>query len=60
MDPEKKSGEVTVDDILKILGPFGRFNVYSYSLILLPIFLAGSYASVYNFETMDLKYRYGS
>lgn len=58
MDPEKKeSSEITVDDILKILGPFGKFNVFSYVLILFPVFLAGMYASVYNFEAMDLKYR---
>ncbi|KAG6446077.1 organic cation transporter protein [Manduca sexta] len=58
MDPEKKqSEEVTVDDILRILGPFGKFNVYSFMLILFPVFLAGMYSSVYNFEAMDLKYR---
>ncbi|KAJ8718335.1 hypothetical protein PYW08_002572 [Mythimna loreyi] len=58
MDPEKKpNSEVTVDDILTILGPFGKFNVYSYILILFPVFLAGMYSSVYNFEVMDLKYR---
>lgn len=58
MDPEKKpSSEVTVDDILTILGPFGKFNVFNYILILIPVFLAGMYSSVYNFEVMDLKYR---
>lgn len=58
MDPEKKQiKEVTVDDILTILGPFGRFNIYSYILILFPVLLAGMYSSVYNFEVMDLKYR---
>lgn len=58
MDVEKKTKEVTVDDILSILGPFGRFNVFSYALILLPVFMAGMYSSVYNFESMDLDYRY--
>lgn len=58
MDPEKKqSAEVTVDDILKILGPFGKFNVLNYVLILFPVFLSGMYSSVYNFETLDLNYR---
>ena len=58
MDPEKKpNSEVSVDDILTVLGPFGKFNVYSYILILFPVFLAGMYSSVYNFEVMDLKYR---
>ncbi|XP_013174195.1 PREDICTED: organic cation transporter protein-like [Papilio xuthus] len=57
MDTEKKDTEVTVDDILQILGPFGRFNIFNYMLILFPVFLAGAYASVFNFEAMDLKYR---
>lgn len=58
MDPEKnKESEVTVDDILKILGPFGRFNVLNYFMILFPVLLAGMYSSVYNFEAMDLRYR---
>lgn len=58
MDPEKKqNNSVTVDDILSILGPFGRFNIWNYTLILFPVFLAGMYSSVYNFEAMDLKYR---
>ncbi|XP_045450287.1 organic cation transporter protein-like [Melitaea cinxia] len=58
MDPEKsKENEVTVDDILQILGPFGIFNVYNYMLILFPVLLAGMYSSVYNFEAMDLRYK---
>ncbi|XP_034833127.1 organic cation transporter protein-like [Maniola hyperantus] len=58
MDPEKnKENEVTVDDILQILGPFGKFNVLNYLLILFPVLLAGMYSSVYNFEAMDLRYR---
>ncbi|XP_059062086.1 organic cation transporter protein-like [Achroia grisella] len=57
MDTEKKSEEVTVDDILSILGPFGKFNIYNFILILFPVFLAGMYSSVYNFESMDLDYR---
>ncbi|XP_063829913.1 organic cation transporter protein-like [Ostrinia nubilalis] len=58
MDPEKKeSAEVSVDDILQLLGPFGRFNVFNYFFILLPVFMAGMYSSVYNFESMDLEYR---
>ncbi|XP_023943090.1 organic cation transporter protein [Bicyclus anynana] len=58
MDPEKnKVKEVSVDDILQILGPFGKFNVWNYLLILFPVLLAGMYSSVYNFEAMDLRYR---
>ncbi|XP_046966874.1 organic cation transporter protein-like [Vanessa cardui] len=58
MDPEKnKDSEVTVDDILQILGPFGKFNIYNYVLILFPVLLAGMYSSVYNFEAMDLRYK---
>ncbi|XP_053611619.1 organic cation transporter protein-like isoform X2 [Plodia interpunctella] len=57
MSLEKNSEEVTIDDILKILGPFGRFNLYNYVLILFPVLLSGLYSSVYNFESLDLKYR---
>ncbi|XP_045500844.1 organic cation transporter protein-like [Colias croceus] len=53
----EKSKEVTVDDILHILGPFGKFNILNTVLILFPVLLAGMYSSVYNFEAMDLKYR---
>ncbi|CAG4934715.1 unnamed protein product [Colias eurytheme] len=56
MDMEK-SKEVTVDDILHILGPFGKFNILNTVLILFPVLLAGMYSSVFNFEAMDLKYR---
>lgn len=59
MDPEKKpNSEVTVDDILQILGPFGKFNIFNFVLILFPVFLAGMYSSVYNFEAMDMNYRW--
>lgn len=58
MDAEKKqSDEVTVDDILQILGPFGKFNLLNYVLLLFPVYLAGIYSSIYNFESMDLNYR---
>ncbi|KAJ2949594.1 hypothetical protein O0L34_g15514 [Tuta absoluta] len=58
MESEKKeSEEVSVDDILQILGPFKRFNILNFMLILFPVFLAGMYSSVYNFESMDLNYR---
>ncbi|XP_047506628.1 organic cation transporter protein-like [Pieris napi] len=56
MDVEKKK-EITVDDILLDLGPFGKFHLLNYILILFPVLLAGMYSSVYNFEAMDLKYR---
>ncbi|KAI5651507.1 major facilitator superfamily domain-containing protein [Phthorimaea operculella] len=57
-ESEKKDNEeVSVDDILHILGPFGRFNILNFALILFPVFLAGMYSSVYNFESMDLNYR---
>ncbi|XP_063627410.1 organic cation transporter protein-like [Cydia splendana] len=57
MDPEKKQNEVTVDDILHELGPFKKFNIWNYFLILIPVFLAGMYSSVFNFEVLDLDYR---
>ncbi|XP_041980414.1 organic cation transporter protein-like [Aricia agestis] len=57
MDAEKSKTEVTVDDILRLLGPFGRFNILNYVLILFPVLLSGIYSSVYNFEALDLTYR---
>ncbi|XP_011564028.3 organic cation transporter protein [Plutella xylostella] len=58
MEAEKKDvSEVTVDDILKMMGPFGRFNVLIFFLILLPVGMAGMYSSVYNFEAIDIDYR---
>ncbi|VVD04219.1 unnamed protein product [Leptidea sinapis] len=53
----EKDKEVSVDDILQILGPFGKFNMLNHIMILFPVLLAGMYSSVYNFEAMDLKYR---
>ncbi|CAG9566351.1 unnamed protein product [Danaus chrysippus] len=57
MDPEKNKNDVTVDDILEILGPYGKYNIYNYILILFPVLLSGMYSSVYNFEAMDIRYR---
>lgn len=53
-----KEFSVGLDAILQELGPFGRYNVVNYLLLLFPIYLAGMYGSVYVFEAPDISYRY--
>ncbi|CAH2049543.1 unnamed protein product, partial [Iphiclides podalirius] len=48
---------IDLDAILQQLGPFGRYNVVNYALLLFPIYLAGMYGSVFVFEAPDLNYR---
>ncbi|CAG9130231.1 unnamed protein product [Plutella xylostella] len=48
---------VSLDTILLHLGPFGKFNIVNYALLLFPIYLAGMYGSVFVFEAPDLSYR---
>lgn len=47
-----------VDDVWAQLGSFGRYTVINYALLLVPCYLYGMYGSVYNFEAMDINYRY--
>lgn len=54
----KETPLVGLDAILKQLGPFGRYNVLNYILLLFPCFLAGMYGSVFVFEASDINYRY--
>ncbi|XP_045501313.1 organic cation transporter protein-like [Colias croceus] len=49
--------DVGLDGILEEIGPFGRYNVMNYALLLFPIYLAGMYGSVYVFEASDIGYR---
>lgn len=49
---------VGLDKILEQLGPFGRYNIVNYALLLFPIYLAGMYGSVFVFEASDINYRY--
>ncbi|XP_072938414.1 organic cation transporter protein-like [Epargyreus clarus] len=49
--------EVGLDEVLKKLGPFGRYTVFNYAFVLVPVFLAGFFGSAYNFEALDIKYR---
>ncbi|XP_013173810.1 PREDICTED: organic cation transporter protein-like [Papilio xuthus] len=46
-----------LDVILKQLGPFGKYNIVNYALLLFPIYLAGMYSSIYVFEASDIDYR---
>ncbi|XP_041980412.1 organic cation transporter protein-like isoform X2 [Aricia agestis] len=51
------STDINLDDILQKLGPFGRYNIVNYALLLFPIYLAGMYGSVFVFEAPDISYR---
>ncbi|KAG6446075.1 hypothetical protein O3G_MSEX004238 [Manduca sexta] len=53
----KETPLVGLDAILKQLGPFGRYNVLNYMMLLFPCFLAGMYGSVFVFEASDINYR---
>ncbi|XP_068622574.1 organic cation transporter protein-like [Battus philenor] len=48
---------IDLDAILEQLGPFGKYNIVNYALLLFPIFLAGMYGSVFVFEAPDINYR---
>lgn len=48
---------VGLDAILKQLGPFGKYNLVNYALLLFPVYLAGMYGSVFVFEAADVTYR---
>ncbi|XP_049871409.1 organic cation transporter protein-like [Pectinophora gossypiella] len=52
-----KDTAIALDSILEQLGPFGRYNIVNYALLLFPIFLAGMFGSVYVFEAPDIGYR---
>ncbi|KAI8434011.1 hypothetical protein MSG28_012162 [Choristoneura fumiferana] len=53
----KEGPPIELDVILKQLGAFGKFNIINYGLMLIPIFLAGMYGSVFVFEATDINYR---
>ncbi|KAJ0175267.1 hypothetical protein K1T71_009408 [Dendrolimus kikuchii] len=53
----KEDSLVGLDVILKQLGPFGKYNVVNYVLLLFPCFLAGMYGQVFVFEASDINYR---
>ncbi|XP_053611790.1 organic cation transporter protein-like isoform X2 [Plodia interpunctella] len=46
-----------LDAILAELGAFGKYNVINYTILLLPVLLAGMFGSVYIFEAPDINYR---
>ncbi|CAF4956220.1 unnamed protein product [Pieris macdunnoughi] len=46
-----------LDEVWRILGPFGKYTVVNYAFLLFPCYLAGIYGSVFNFEAMDINYR---
>lgn len=48
---------VDLDAIIQQLGPFGKYNVINYILLLFPCFLAGMYGQVFVFEATNINYR---
>ncbi|CAK1581248.1 unnamed protein product [Parnassius mnemosyne] len=48
---------IDLDAILAQLGPFGKYNIVNYALLLFPIYLAGMFGSVFVFEAPDISYR---
>lgn len=53
----KDAPVVGLDIILQQLGPFGKYNIVNYALLLFPVYLAGMYGSVFVFEAADVDYR---
>lgn len=58
MTPKK---EETLSDLEYILsdigGTFGKFQIYNYILLAVPIFLSDAFVLDYVFSTLDLDYR---
>nr|XP_034833220.1 solute carrier family 22 member 6-B-like [Maniola hyperantus] len=46
-----------MDEVIKELGPFGKYNIVNYALLLFPCYLAAMQASGFNFEALDITYR---
>lgn len=57
MSKDTTINAISLDAILKELGPFGRYNIFNYALLLIPCYLAGMYGSVFVFEALDIDYR---
>ncbi|CAG4934734.1 unnamed protein product [Colias eurytheme] len=53
----KEAAGSALDEVWRKLGPFGKYTVVNYALLLIPCYLYGMYGSVYNFEAMDINYR---
>ncbi|XP_045775639.1 organic cation transporter protein-like [Maniola jurtina] len=48
---------IGMDEVIKELGPFGKYNIVNYALLLFPCYLAAMQASGFNFEALDITYR---
>lgn len=57
LNMSKDAPVIGLDSILRQLGPFGKYNIINYALLLFPVFLAGMYGSVFVFEAADVGYR---
>lgn len=58
MTKAKEAG-LDLDAVLVELGSFGRYQIRTYCLILLPIVLSGAYNGQYIFAAGETPYRYG-
>ncbi|XP_013183874.2 organic cation transporter protein [Amyelois transitella] len=53
----EKTPAMGLDAILAELGAFGKYNIINYTILLLPVLLAGMFGAVYIFEAPDINYR---
>lgn len=51
------NSRIDLDKILSELGQFGRYQIYNYSFILIPIILSGVYNGQYVFNAANVQYR---
>lgn len=50
--------EEDLDDVLKRIGQFGKYQIYIYLLLSLPALFAGIVSITYVFSAAELPYRY--
>lgn len=56
-DDNEKPSEFDLEGILSDLGSFGKFQIFIYSSIILPILLVSCFGLSYIFTTGQLEYR---
>lgn len=58
MGDKTKSVAINLDGILMQLGQFGKFQLFNYMLIIIPVIFAACNNGNYIFSAGDLEYRY--
>lgn len=56
-EDKAKSAAVNLDSILTQLGQFGKFQMFNYMLIIVPVVFAACNNGNYIFSAADLEYR---